>query len=32
MDLLAEIAIPVGLGLILMAIRYTVSDRDMDGY
>lgn len=32
MDLLTEIAIPIGVGLILLAIRYTVSDHDMDGY
>ena len=32
MDMLLGVAIPVGLGLILLAIRYTVSDHDMDGY
>lgn len=32
MALLAEVAIPVCIGLVLLALRYTVSDHDMDGY
>lgn len=32
MALLAEVAIPVVIGLILLAIRYAVSDHDFDSY